>query len=249
MKFILIFIVLYFSNINCNHYFARTGNINRYYEHAKLASAKKAADKKILTLEQGNEVSELRNISKESKNVYVNISSILLDDEIDVTYDNETRTSRKSRSSLNDVYRFSLTSSNPAYKVLSLEQTETDKILYISTYISFRDKMGYPFVQTKTADSVYFYKETFIKFFEFLYEPIIELNINTENVCYKITKHADSTQNKLLTILMQIATAPALDNSTDPCSFSSYIYRGISLSLTEYQYLLSRASQILKDMG
>lgn len=175
-----------------------------------------------------------------------NNETIDFDDDDLIISDKKTKS--RGKRAIKDLYKFSLTSHNPSHKVLSLEKN-TDKnsfIVYITTYIAFKDSSGYPFAQRKSIDEVFFYPEAFLHLVEFFFseETILKMN-NTETI-YQVVKHFENTNLPHVTLSLRYSR---MERNQAGEEIEVFKHQFVWLNTNEYQYLLSRCSQILSDMG
>ena len=145
-----------------------------------------------------------------------------------------------------DIYRISLSAENPSYKVLVLQKDSktNQSILFINTFVTYKDNLGYPFSQRRSADQIYFYPEVFQALVLFLFNDDKSITIKADDIQYIVHKQSSVDSFFHLTILMKIPINP-----TAQVENLIYKYRGIWLNLREYQFLLSRSSQILRDLN
>lgn len=143
-----------------------------------------------------------------------------------------------------DIYRVSLNSETPIYRVVTVQKNNVtnETVILFNTFITFRDSKGYPYTQRKTADQVFFYPRSFQALMKFFFSDSINLNMTSGHVNYLVQKHTEIDNFFHVTIWM-VTHAQAGDKNLEDK------YRGTWLTLKEYQYLLSRASQLLKDLG
>jgi hypothetical protein len=141
-----------------------------------------------------------------------------------------------------DIYRLSLTSDTPTSRVVIVQKDNItdDRYLLINTFMTFRDSKGYPFTLKRTADQVFFLPEAFKELMQFFFSESKSLNLTSGDTNYKVVKHFEIPDFYHVTIWM---TTPS-EMAENPQN----INRGVWLSLPEYKYLLSRSSQLLKDL-
>lgn len=151
---------------------------------------------------------------------------------------------RRNSDEYDDLYRVSLSADNPSYKVLVVQKdhVSNDTVLLLNTYVSHKDALGYPYSLRKSADQVYFYPRVFEAFINFLFSEDKILNITSSGDQYLIQKHSAQDSFFHLTILLKIGL------TNEDQSQNSQI-RSVWLNQKEYQFLLSRSSQILRDLN
>ena len=144
-------------------------------------------------------------------------------------------------SELIDVYRLSLTSDTPTSRVVIVQRDNVtdERYLLMNTFMTFRDSKGYPYTLKRTADQVFFLPEAFKELMIFFFSDSKFLNLTSGDTNYKVVKHFEIPDFFHVTIWM---TTPSEINENENIS------RGVWLNLKEYTYLLSRTSQILKDL-
>lgn len=151
---------------------------------------------------------------------------------------------RRNADEYEDLYRVSLSADNPSYKVLVVQKDHmsNETVLLLNTYVSHKDALGYPYSLRKSADQVYFYPRVFEAFINFLYSEDRTLNITSSGDQYLIQKHSPQDSFFHLTILMKIGL-------TEETQQQKSQIRSVWLNQKEYQFLLSRSSQILRDLN
>ena len=173
----------------------------------------------------------------------------------DDDYEHSDPITQSTPGNFSDTFRMKLTMNSAVYRAISIQKDfETNSsLLYINSYAPTLEKDGYSYIIVKTADHVYFSKTMFEELIKFLYsnDTVRMPGYKNKNVQYSFVKHFEIPGHEYVTLYMRITIDPTKSKIRSRRARRNgkiVINKGILLNMKEYNHLVSRAFQLLKEM-